>query len=44
MSKYPWYVPLSSYTPIEFTAPFVLTAVWADPDLGAAGFKPWTGM
>jgi len=36
----PWSVPLSSYTPVEFTAPFVLTAVWADPELGAAGFNP----
>jgi len=36
----PWSVPLSSYTPVEFTAPFVLTAVWADPELGAAGFTP----
>ena len=33
-------MPLSSYTPVVFTAPFVLTAVWADPDLGAAGFTP----
>ena len=36
----PWSMPLSSYTPVVFTAPFVLTAVWADPDLGAAGFTP----
>ena len=36
----PWSVPLSSFTPVEFTALFALTAVLADPDLGAAGFTP----
>jgi len=36
----PWSVPLSSYTPVEFTAPFVLKAVWADSELGADGFTP----
>ena len=31
---------MSSFTPVEFTALFALTAVLADPDLGAAGFTP----
>jgi len=36
----PWSVPMPSYTPTEFTAPFVLKAVWADPVLGTEGFNP----
>jgi ADP-ribose pyrophosphatase len=36
----PWAVPLPSYKPVEFTAPFVLTAAWADPELGTEGFQP----
>jgi len=35
-----WSDPCPSYSPTDFTASFVLTAVWADPDLGAEGFKP----
>jgi len=41
----PWSVSLPSYKPTEFTAPFVLKAVWADPELGAAGFNPvWNSL
>ena len=35
-----WSIPVASYSPPEFTAPFVLTAAWADPDLGSEGFSP----
>ena len=28
------------YSPPEFTAPHVLEAVWADPDMKADGFNP----
>lgn len=41
----PWTSSLSSYTPSEFTAPFVLTAPWADPELGSQGFAPvWNSL
>jgi len=43
--KVPWTVLLPSYNPVEFTAPFVLKAVWADPELGSDGFKPiWNSL
>ena len=35
-----WSIGFDTYDPISFTAPFVLTAPWADPVLGADGFKP----
>merc|ERR1712025_1533873 len=41
----PWTSSQSSYTPSEFTAPFVLTAPWADPELGSLGFAPvWNSL
>ena len=40
-----WSQPSPHYQPTEFTATFVLTAVWADPDLGAEGFSPvWNSL
>ena len=30
----------SEYSPVEFTAPHVKEAVWADPDIGEEGFTP----
>jgi len=35
-----WSSPLSPYSPPEFTAQFVLTAPWADPELGKPDFQP----
>ena len=35
-----WSTPVSSYSPPQFTASFVLTAAWADPPLEAEGFNP----
>ena len=35
-----WSHPCPDYSPKEFTAAFVLTAAWADAELGAEGFKP----
>jgi hypothetical protein len=31
--KVPWTVPWPDYSPPDFTAPFILTAAWADPPL-----------
>ena len=43
--KVSWSCSISSYSPPEFTAPFVLTAPWADPDIGAPGFAPaWNSL
>ena len=40
-----WASAWPGYSPAEFTAPFVLTAVWADPDIGALGFDPkWNSL
>ena len=36
----PWTRPSPAYSPPDFTAPFVLTAAWADPDIGQQGFNP----
>ena len=36
----PWARPSPAYSPPDFTAPFVLTAAWADPDIGQQGFNP----
>ena len=36
----PWEVPMPDYSPTAFTADFVLSASWADPELGADGFDP----
>ena len=36
----PWDVAMPDYSPTAFTAAFVLTAAWADPQLGAEGFAP----
>ena len=33
-SNVSWSTPLGPYSPPEFTAQFVLTAPWADPELG----------
>ena len=38
--KVGWRVAWSDYSPVEFTAPHVKDAVWADPDIGAEGFTP----
>ncbi|TRY68746.1 hypothetical protein TCAL_02495 [Tigriopus californicus] len=35
-----WDTPYDVYDPISFTAPHVLTAPWADPPIGQAGFHP----
>jgi len=44
-NKVSWTTDFASYKPAEFTAPFVLKAVWADPELGSAGFKPqWNSL
>jgi len=41
----PWSVLYPDYKPIEFTAPFVLKAAWADPELGSEGFRPlWNSL
>jgi hypothetical protein len=37
--KVPWSVPWPDYSPPDFTAPFVLTAAWADPPLGNKDFR-----
>jgi len=43
--KVDWSVNFPSYSPTEFTAPFVLSAVWADPDIGTDGFNPqWNSL
>ena len=40
-----WAAAWSGYSPAQFTAPFVLTAVWADPDIRAPGFEPkWNSL
>ena len=28
------------YSPVEFTAPHIVDAVWADPEFGADDFSP----
>jgi len=38
--KVDWEVDFSEYSPPVFTAPFVLTASWADPELDAPEFEP----
>ena len=38
--KVGWAVAWSDYSPVEFTAPHVKEAVWADPDIGEEGFIP----
>ena len=41
----PWEVPMKDYCPTAFTAAFVLSAAWADPQLGADGFDPrWNSV
>ena len=41
----PWTVPMPDYSPATFTAAFVLSAPWADPQLGADGFDPkWNSV
>jgi len=35
-----WSNKLPGYKAVEFTAPFVLTAPWADPEIGFEGFHP----
>lgn len=43
--KISWDVELDIYDPISFTARHVLTAPWADPDLGSDGFEPqWNSV
>jgi hypothetical protein len=37
--KVPWSVPWPDYAPPDFTAPFVLTAAWADPPLDRKDFR-----
>jgi hypothetical protein len=39
--KVPWTltVPWPDYSPPDFTAPFVLTASWADPPLDSKDFR-----
>ena len=37
---YDWSQPWPDYSPTEFTASFVLSAPWADPDLQAEDFRP----
>ena len=40
-----WGSPVPGYSPPKFTAPFVLTAVWADPELGTQDFDPkWNSL
>jgi len=40
-----WSQPSPHYQPTEFTASFVLTAVWADPDLAVENFTPlWNSL
>jgi len=44
-SAVPWTVEWTDYSPPEFTASFVLKAVWADPQLGAGDFSPqWNSL
>lgn len=38
--KVDWNTEFSDYSPVEFTAPHIVSAVWADPDLGSEGFSP----
>ena len=38
--KVDWSVAWSEYRPVEFTAPHVKEAVWADPEIGEEGFTP----
>jgi len=38
--KVDWNVGWSEYSPVEFTAQHIVTAVWADPELGAEDFSP----
>ncbi|XP_023328432.1 ADP-ribose pyrophosphatase, mitochondrial isoform X2 [Eurytemora carolleeae] len=43
--KVNWSEVWEDYKPVEFTAPFVLTATWADPPLGTPGFDPkWNSV
>jgi len=43
--KVPWSVDWPAYNPPIFTAPFVSSAVWADPDLGTVEFSPkWNSL
>jgi len=43
--KVSWGVEWAGYAPVEFTAPFVLTAPWADPELDSHDFKPaWNSL
>ena len=38
--KVGWTVAWADYSPVDFTAPHVREAVWADPDIGEEGFTP----
>ena len=40
VSQVDWNVGWSEYSPVEFTAQHIVTAVWADPELGAEDFSP----
>ncbi len=43
--KVPWDVAFDMYDPLAFTAPHVMTAPWADPDLAKESFKPkWNAL
>jgi len=43
--KVEWNKEWTDYAPLEFTAPFVLTAVWADPPLDKKDFSPsWNSL
>jgi hypothetical protein len=37
--KVPWTVPWPGYSPLDFMAPFVLTAAWEDPQLSSKDFR-----
>lgn len=43
--KVDWSVEYKGYSPLEFTAPLVLTASWADPELDDPEFQPkWNDL